>query len=145
MNRRRALRDLWAEVPTVHCQRECWAYCGAITVGGLERAAIARALGHPPPDPLWNAQHRCRLLTPEGLCSVYEARPIICRLWGAVEGLRCPWGCRVEPGVLGDDATLELIKRLTVLSGDDLAHVQRTWLAALRSSLETSSTRAVER
>lgn len=32
----------------------------------------------------------------EGLCSVYEDRPMLCRLWGLVEGMKCQWGCVPE-------------------------------------------------
>ena len=31
-----------------------------------------------------------------GLCEVYAARPLICRLWGVAATLRCPQGCEPE-------------------------------------------------
>ena len=31
-----------------------------------------------------------------GLCSVYPDRPTLCRLWGVVEKMRCPFGCEPE-------------------------------------------------
>ena len=31
-----------------------------------------------------------------GRCTAYEARPLICRLWGVVERMKCPYGCRPE-------------------------------------------------
>lgn len=34
----------------------------------------------------------------DGQCSVYDVRPMICRVWGASEDLVCPYGCRPEPG-----------------------------------------------
>ena len=30
----------------------------------------------------------------EGKCSIYEKRPAICHLWGAIETLPCPYGCK---------------------------------------------------
>ena len=29
-----------------------------------------------------------------GRCTVYAARPMICRLWGVAQGMACPWGCQ---------------------------------------------------
>lgn len=37
----------------------------------------------------------CPLLENER-CSVYEVRPMICRLWGLVESMPCPWGCKPD-------------------------------------------------
>lgn len=31
-----------------------------------------------------------------GACSAYRDRPLLCRLWGVVEKLRCPHGCEPE-------------------------------------------------
>lgn len=39
----------------------------------------------------------CELLDPDThLCSIYNIRPAICRLWGAVDSplMRCPLGCK---------------------------------------------------
>lgn len=35
-----------------------------------------------------------------GRCTIYSERPAICRLWGASEALRCPYGCKPEEGWL---------------------------------------------
>lgn len=29
----------------------------------------------------------------DGRCSVYVVRPLLCRLWGMVDKMRCPHGC----------------------------------------------------
>jgi hypothetical protein len=34
----------------------------------------------------------CELLV-DGRCSIYQDRPLICRLYGVAEGLPCPHGC----------------------------------------------------
>lgn len=36
----------------------------------------------------------CPLLNPDGKCSVYADRPAICRIWGVVKEMRCPFGCK---------------------------------------------------
>ena len=51
----------------------------------------------------------------DGRCSVYEHRPLICRLWGAVESLPCPHGCEVTPGLLMDTGAHMLIARSVTL------------------------------
>ncbi len=35
----------------------------------------------------------CPLLK-RGRCTVYRQRPMVCRLWGCVASMPCPWGCR---------------------------------------------------
>jgi Fe-S-cluster containining protein len=39
---------------------------------------------------------RCPALGDDGRCRVYDARPIVCRLYGSVDELRCEHGCRPE-------------------------------------------------
>lgn len=50
-------------------------------------------------------------------CSVYEDRPLICRLWGAVESMPCPHGCEVTPGLLMDAGAQTLIRRSLEVGG----------------------------
>jgi Fe-S-cluster containining protein len=35
----------------------------------------------------------CRYLK-KARCTIYDVRPLICRLYGAASGLECPHGCR---------------------------------------------------
>ncbi len=35
----------------------------------------------------------CPHLGLDGRCRAYEARPLICRVWGATKRMRCPHGC----------------------------------------------------
>ena len=100
------LAELYARIPEVHCRGLCQAYCGPVPMADLElEAALAlrpdlRPLASPfpiggnliAPDP---ETLTCRCLV-DGRCSVYAARPVICRLWGAVKRLRCPHGCTPE-------------------------------------------------
>jgi hypothetical protein len=42
------------------------------------------------------ARHVCSMLTDDGRCSVYEDRPMICRLFGAANGMECHRGCKCD-------------------------------------------------
>lgn len=51
-----------------------------------------------------------------GRCEVYEVRPMVCRLWGAVEGMQCPYGCVPPAGYLPDREGQRLLARVAVVS-----------------------------
>ena len=80
-------------IPTFDCKDGCSDCCKAILVGKREWAAIVKRVGRP----LYIKQDviTCPLLK-DGRCSVYDIRPTVCRLFGAVEDLRCPRGCGPE-------------------------------------------------
>lgn len=40
-----------------------------------------------------NTDATCPSLTASGRCAVYSVRPMICRVWGLVREMACPWGC----------------------------------------------------
>jgi Fe-S-cluster containining protein len=88
------LDELYAELPSIDCQRLCHDSCGIVPVGPAERARIERAAGKPLDSRRDCAS--CTMLTDDRRCSVYEIRPILCRLWGVVENLRCPYGCKPD-------------------------------------------------
>ncbi len=52
----------------------------------------------------------------EGRCSVYEVRPLICRLWGATEAMPCPFGCEPDR-VLTDEESSALISAVKTRLG----------------------------
>lgn len=53
----------------------------------------------------------CPLLGEDGRCTVYAARPLICRLYGSVSDLRCPHGC-VPDRLLTPQQARRLIGRI---------------------------------
>ena len=121
LDRVRQLRALYAEVPDVRCQGLCTSECVArIEVSDTEHARLAVrredatilfSMRYPPREP-------CALLTEDGSCSVYNLRPMVCRLWGAVESLACPHGCRPESGdLLTDRQAMELLIRSYEIGG----------------------------
>lgn len=81
---------IYANVPAIECQGLCHQSCGPLVVEEPERAHIKARTGKTVPD----LQFNCPMLTVLKRCSVYEDRPLLCRLWGVVESMPCEWGCR---------------------------------------------------
>lgn len=96
------LDALYAQVPPSGCKGLCQHSCGPLEMSDRERRRI-RDLGVPMPTApaalaAWEASGglwTCPALDPDGRCGVYDARPLICRLWGSVDHpqMRCPHGC----------------------------------------------------
>lgn len=85
------LDAIYAEVPALECQGLCHQSCGPLPVDGPERRRVQDRHGV-----TLGLDWTCSALTMLKRCSVYEDRPLICRLWGVVESMPCPWGCRPE-------------------------------------------------
>jgi Fe-S-cluster containining protein len=49
-------------------------------------------------------------------CSVYEVRPLICRLWGVVDSMPCLWGCQPEPRYLTTEEGYAFLERAREIS-----------------------------
>lgn len=60
----------------------------------------------------------CDALAADGRCSVYDLRPLICRLWGTAKELACPYGCVPEGGWLTYAQTMELLNAARRVGGD---------------------------
>ncbi len=85
----RTRQQIYADVPEVNCRGLCSLACGPIAYSEGERAAIVAAHGSAP-EHLPNL--RCDKLI-AGRCAIYADRPLLCRLFAAVKGMRCPHGC----------------------------------------------------
>lgn len=111
-----SLERIYRAVPTVNCRGLCAESCGPIDMAPAERARITD-LGVTIPEPVdaldaiaAGGSPDCPALT-DSRCSVYVDRPLICRLWGAVESMPCPHGCEVTPGLLMDAGAHTLLAR----------------------------------
>lgn len=120
--RRRLLDELYDQVPAIECRGLCADQCTVISVHPLELDAMCTASGRD--LPVWPRgdssllllpadNDRCPLLV-DGRCSVYNARPMICRLFGAVEGMICKHGCK-PADLLTDDEGFDLVTALSKL------------------------------
>lgn len=128
MGRRRSAQDadlerLYAQVPDAGCKGLCAAACGPIDMSPREASRL-REVGVEiaPPTPEATQAHArgglpCPALTDAGRCSVYDRRPMVCRLWGATESLRCPHGCAPAEGVLSDVDGVALIVEAARVGG----------------------------
>lgn len=106
----KAIRRIYREVPSVDCKGLCWEACSYAPAQAVEVEHLCRVAGNhahrPSPD------GRCPFLDSENRCSGYAARPLICRLYGAVRKMECPHGCRPAKGFLSPAKERELVLRL---------------------------------
>jgi hypothetical protein len=113
--------ELYAHIPPVPCKGLCHESCGPIGLTPAEQTRLRKA-GVRVPDSAVRLKlglpiaATCPALTPLKRCAAYEARPMICRLWGAVESMPCPWGCQPEGGLLPDAEGRRLIQAAAELS-----------------------------
>lgn len=90
----RSLDEIYREIPNMpSCDGRCVESCGPIAMTAGEWERIIRYKGH---VPRLRDEMTCPMLSPTGKCTVYTVRPYICRLWGAVPEMRCPFGCEPE-------------------------------------------------
>lgn len=85
-----AVRALWEKVPSVNCKGLCTECCGPIAMSPAEQAVLDAkniTVGFD------RETLTCDKLNPFGKCSIYNDRPLVCRLWGAVPDMPCAWGC----------------------------------------------------
>ena len=101
-------------LPRLECQGKCQAACGPILMSRLEWVRIVEQVGFAPKA----VTLTCPMLGRDGQCTVYSIRPMICRLWGLVEGLPCEWGCRPSK-YLTDQEGRELLARMALFSRRD--------------------------
>ena len=113
------LDALYAELPMIECRGRCQDSCGPIDMSVLERRRIAdRGVDIPSPfDGSRALVWSCPALTVLGTCAVYDIRPILCRLWGLVEAMACPYGCMPEGGWLDDTTAMEFLTRSLDIGG----------------------------
>lgn len=110
------LAKLYADLPTLTCQGLCHVTCVTVPLVRPEQQRIQR--WHGVRLPMVSGTGRCQALSDDNRCTVYEDRPLICRLWGLVPSMRCPFGCEPEGGFLTAAQGRAFSARLFELSGD---------------------------
>lgn len=112
----RELEAVYADIPAMECKGLCGGSCGPIGMTEIERQRIRDATGSDPSCGTAREGLRCSLLTPDGKCSAYAVRPLICRMWGVEESLSCPHGCQPARVLTAADGQA-LIVRVARITG----------------------------
>lgn len=101
------LRRIWLDItnPAFYCKGLCADSCGPIGMTLLEESLLPRPAG-------FRADLSCDFLI-DGRCSVYDDRPTVCRLYGAIPEMRCGHGC-TPPMAEGDGDSI--LRRVWALS-----------------------------
>lgn len=105
-NKRALIKLIWSRLPKWECKRKCQASCRAWFCTGVEWRMIVEKGGERRAESFFDP---CPYLNERGLCDVYEVRPTICRLWGCVESMRCPYGCKPSK-ILTDEQGAKVLK-----------------------------------
>ena len=121
-----SLRSLYDQVPKFTCKDGCTACCGAVPFSRAEKKLLVdsgqwevarhKALTtdrRPTGSPL------CPFASSEKGCEIYELRPLLCRLFGAVSDpiLKCPHNC--GPATMLDSETArKIFKKWLLASGE---------------------------
>lgn len=79
------LDEIRKKIPTFTCKKGCHDCCGPVPFSKKEWKRVK--------DKRKATSINCPYIGEKG-CDIYEERPMMCRLFGAIEDLRCPHGCR---------------------------------------------------
>ena len=92
----RELDTAYATIPSSNCKGLCQECCGPVGMTRLEWDRIIARVGKTPsPTPEQAKRLECPLLA-DGKCTVYDIRPLVCRLWGVEPSMPCPFGCEPD-------------------------------------------------
>lgn len=109
------IQRVWDSVPDTGCKGLCAESCGPIMASDVEEQMLLergiRILERNPINVLaaLAVTKDCPALV-DSKCTVYAVRPTICRLWGAVEDMPCPWGCVPAAGRLTHEQSKRLLR-----------------------------------
>lgn len=131
----REARRVESSLPRMNCKGLCQECCGPIGMTQFEWRRIVERLGREPVEtkemPLRASSGQtvardavitlppgpnleCPMLK-DGRCSVYDIRPMICRLWGMTRTMQCPHGCTPERWI-SDREGFELMDKMQKIS-----------------------------
>jgi uncharacterized protein len=121
-NKNRKLQQIYKRIPDIECKGLCHQSCTLVPAAKIEiKKARERMGGKNPFSPISAAKTiteknmipSCAALK-DKRCSIYHARPAICRLYGVAEGLDCPFGC-VPKKKLTKQEAYDLIREIEAL------------------------------
>lgn len=94
-----SLDRIYAQVPEAGCRGLCVGACGVVVpIEGAEARRVRAAQARAGVAAGWDEETlTCNALTPDGRCAIYDDRPLVCRVYGVVEGMLCEHGCQEVP------------------------------------------------
>lgn len=95
------LDGLYGQLPAMECKGLCWESCFSVGLMPVEQTRIIVKHGLKIETGFF--EDGCPGLSPFRRCLVYADRPLICRLWGMVPSMRCPYGCEPTGGMLTEE------------------------------------------
>jgi len=109
---------LYSRLPELDCKGLCQECCGPILMSRIEWLRLQERTGMPL-EKFQNeaaADYICPFLDrTKGVCSVYDIRPLVCRLWGSTPKASCPHGCQPKRWV-EDEEVAELLTEADKIS-----------------------------
>lgn len=128
------LDEIYAALPALRCKGKCQGSCGPLAIPQVEYDRLARSRGGAATynDPKGDLSGRCSKLGSDGRCTAYKFRPLICRLYGMAESLRCPHGCVPERWV-SDVEFREMLVRIKRAFGPALTSTEKKMAEHLAS------------
>lgn len=91
------IQSLYTAIPEFDCKPGCFECCGPVPCHDWELEKLGVETGE------FIAAKNLKVIEPgkcqfikDGKCSVYERRPLMCRLFGTIEDLQCPYGMRPD-------------------------------------------------
>jgi len=99
----KTIKYLRKQIPAFKCKEGCTDCCGMVPFSNWEWAQVK--------DQRIATKVKCPYASKDG-CEIYKDRPIICRLFGTVEKLKCPHGCRPDRR-LSKKKEQEIMKKYT--------------------------------
>ena len=112
------LKKIYSKIPAVDCKGHCAEACANVPALPVENKYLEHIGIEPFDDETVvikkltesGKSEACKHLK-DGKCSIYDNRPIICRLYGTTTTLKCSWGC-VPKKYLPNQNAQALIRRL---------------------------------
>ena len=109
------LDALYARLPTIECKGKCAMACGPIILTELEGTRL-RTMDQHRRNPSTHNDLTCVYLTKSKRCGVYAFRPLICRAYGLVRMMSCPFGC-VPSQWMKDTEFLQVAQEVEKIGG----------------------------
>lgn len=107
-------------IPAFDCVAGCHDCCGRVPWSAWEAARLPGDVSVKTvkaKEVAAGGAEKCGFVTDGGQCAVYAQRPIMCRLFGAVEDLRCPHGRGPERFLSKEEAGMLLAEYIQILKG----------------------------